>query len=223
MAARLCEFHQLEDLVVARGIVHGDHRLGLDARACHDLHCTLWEAAVGSLAGEHHAIRTVEHGVGDIRALGSSRPWVGYHRLEHLSGDNARLARVAAFGDHHLLLAEHLLRWNLHAQITTGHHHAIRLRKNFIELVQALLVLNLGDDLNVLASLAQRLANETQIIRRLDEGRRNEVDLLRHSEVLKVVDIFGLEHWQIDLDVRQVHVLTLADALSVHNLTHDRF
>ena len=123
----------------------------LPVRARHDLDGALGEAAVGGLAREHDGVGAVKHGVGDVGALGAGRPGVGDHRLEHLSRDHARLARLPALGDHHLLLAEDLLRGDLHAEVAARHHHAVGGGEDLVELVEALLVLDLGDDLDVLA------------------------------------------------------------------------
>jgi hypothetical protein len=45
--------------------------------------------------------------------------------------------------------ATHLLRWDLHGQITTCHHDAIRLAQDVVKVCQARLILNLGDDLDL--------------------------------------------------------------------------
>lgn len=52
--------------------------------------------------------------------------------------------RQVGLANHHLLRHEHLLRRNLHAQVTPRDHDAVGLLQNFVKVVEALLVLNLG-------------------------------------------------------------------------------
>jgi hypothetical protein len=57
--------------------------------------------------------------------------------------------RVVALLDHHLLREEDLLRRDLHAEVAARDHHAVGLGEDFVKVLDALLVLDLGDDLDV--------------------------------------------------------------------------
>ncbi len=50
--------------------------------------------------------------------------------------------------DHHLLRQEDLLSGDFHAQVTTRHHDGIALFQDVLEVLQALLILHLADDLD---------------------------------------------------------------------------
>mmetsp|Transcript_4128 Transcript_4128/g.6827 ORF Transcript_4128/g.6827 Transcript_4128/m.6827 type:complete len:416 (-) Transcript_4128:111-1358(-) len=221
-AATLRLLHQQENGVVPRGVGGAKHRLSFPARAGHDLHRRLGEVAVGGLPRKHHAVGAIEHGVRHVGALGARRPRVGDHRFEHLSRDDTGLARVATLLDHQLLLTEDLLRRDLHPEVAARHHHAVGGLEDLVELVQALLVLNLRDNLDAGALWTERVPNELDVRCGLHEGSRDVVDTLGHGKVDQVVDVLGLQDRQVDLDVGQVHVLALADGLVVLDTAHDR-
>ena len=62
----------------------------------------------------------------------------------------------------------HLLRGNLHGQVATRDHDAIGEAQNGVVVDQPRLVLNLGDDLDVLAAgLVQDTADEEHVVRSL--------------------------------------------------------
>ena len=200
------------------------HLFRLQAGARHDLDGRRRELAARRLAAQHHAVGAVEDGVRHVRALGARRPRVVDHRLEHLRRHHARLAGGAATsGDHHLLLAEDALGRDLHPEVAARHHHAVGHLEDLVELVEALLVLDLRDDLDVLAARVgvEDRADVQHVGRRLDERGGDEVDLVRHAKLLEVVDVLLLQHGQVDLHIRQVHVLPLADRLVVLDLALD--
>ena len=71
-------------------------------------------------------------------------------------GDD-RLASVVALLYHHFLRQEYLFRGYLHAQIASGHHDAVRGRKNVIEILDALLIFHFRYDLYLPPVFAQHL------------------------------------------------------------------
>ena len=55
--------------------------------------------ARGGLAGKHHRVGHLEHGVGDVGHFGAGRDRVLDHRLEHVRGDDDWLAAGDGHGD----------------------------------------------------------------------------------------------------------------------------
>mmetsp|Transcript_46527 Transcript_46527/g.143711 ORF Transcript_46527/g.143711 Transcript_46527/m.143711 type:complete len:208 (+) Transcript_46527:218-841(+) len=89
--------------------------LGGLADLAHDRHGLHGVAARRRLAGEHHSVGAVQHGVRDVAGLGARGPRRVAHGLQHLRrGDNG-LAHAVAVGDHHLLRHKDVLGWDLHA------------------------------------------------------------------------------------------------------------
>mmetsp|Transcript_47611 Transcript_47611/g.113142 ORF Transcript_47611/g.113142 Transcript_47611/m.113142 type:complete len:288 (-) Transcript_47611:867-1730(-) len=120
-----------------------EHCLSLLADAAHDLHRLARELSSGGLTAEHHAVRAVEHSVGDIPGFCAGWAWGGSHGLEHLGGSDHRLALKIALLDHHLLHQEDLLGRDLHAHVTSSHHDAIAGLDDLINVLDACLILNL--------------------------------------------------------------------------------
>mmetsp|Transcript_68685 Transcript_68685/g.196976 ORF Transcript_68685/g.196976 Transcript_68685/m.196976 type:complete len:582 (+) Transcript_68685:261-2006(+) len=193
--------------------------LSLLADAAHDGHRLHREGARRRLAGEHDAVRAVKHGVRHVAGLGASGARQGGHGLQHLRGGDHGLANNVAPGDHHLLRQEHLLRRNLHAQVTARDHDAIARITDRSEVLQTLLVLDLRDDLGVLARLAKGLPDQRYVLGVLHEGGRDEVHALRDAEFDQVLDVLGLQNRQLHLDSREVAILTLAQLAIVHDLS----
>jgi len=164
-----------------------------------------------SLSGKHDTVSSIQDGVSDIRALGTGRTWVGNHRLKHLGGSDNWLSGDVGLADHHLLGEENLLWWDLHTKVTTSNHDTISDLKDLIVVVKTFLVLNLADNLDVLVIRSKDLSDHGNIRSLTDEGRRNEVDLIRNSPLKNILDILRSESWEVDNDSREVHVLTLTD------------
>mmetsp|Transcript_55601 Transcript_55601/g.97433 ORF Transcript_55601/g.97433 Transcript_55601/m.97433 type:complete len:365 (+) Transcript_55601:196-1290(+) len=197
-----------------------DQGLGLDGGVAHHGHGLHRELTVGRLTRQHDHIGAVQDSVGDIGALSAGGARVGDHTLQHLSCGHHGLASQVALADHHLLRQKHLLDWNLHSQVPSRHHDTIRLGQNLVKVLHALLVLNLRDDLDIGAFLAQHRANKVDITALAHETRRNEVHLVGHAEVLQIGDILLSERGQVHHGAGQVHVLGAAERGVVEHAGH---
>lgn len=92
-------------------------------------------------------------------------------------------AHLVASCDDLLLSDEDLFRRDLDAHVAAGHHDAVRLGDDLLHVVDALLVLQLGDDQDVLASLSQHLPDLADAGGVADEGGEDHVDALLHAEL----------------------------------------
>lgn len=167
----------------------------------------LWIVTLGGFTGQHDTVSTVQDGVTNIADFSTSWTWVVGHGLEHLCGANDGLASDVALGDHHLLSDEDLGRWNFDTKISTGDHDTISLLEDLVEVVHTLLVLNLGNDLDVLAILAENLADGGDVASTTDERSEDHVDSIFDTESQIVLVLLG-ESWQIDVGLGQVDTLT---------------
>ena len=73
------------------------------------------------------------------------------HRFKHLCSRHNDLSVLIALGDDHLLDSRELLERYLYTHISTGNHDSICNLKNRIEIVDTASVLNLRNDLYLLA------------------------------------------------------------------------
>lgn len=132
----------------------GDGVLGLEAGLAHLADGQLRVVTLGGLAAEHDAVGTVDDGVADVADLGAGGARVLDHALEHLGSADDRLAGHVAHGDQLLLGGEDLRGGDLDAQVSAGDHDAVGCLEDLAEVVEALPVLDLGDDLDVFPFLA---------------------------------------------------------------------
>ena len=87
------------------------------------------------------------------------------HGFEHFRGRNDALAEQTALGNEILLDRRQLRKRNLHAQIAPADHNAGARLTDLFHVVNAGLVLNLGDDLNILtAMLIQKPPHVQQVL-----------------------------------------------------------
>mmetsp|Transcript_32791 Transcript_32791/g.93043 ORF Transcript_32791/g.93043 Transcript_32791/m.93043 type:complete len:218 (-) Transcript_32791:462-1115(-) len=191
----------LEQVVVIDG------GLSLPADPAHDLHGLDRITAGGGLAGEHNAVGAIQHSVGHIGRLSPCRAWVLSHGLQHLCGGNDRLPGDVALLDHHLLGEEHLVSGDLHAQVAPGHHHAVCHHKDGVELGDALLVLDLADDLDGLALLAKHLSDVIDVFGLPNKGGCDAIDAVGDAPVPDVLLILGGQRWEVHVHAWQVDVL----------------
>ena len=131
---RLFDAHRnrllLEDLVIARHVVHVRFGFATDGR--HALDRVDGVVARGGFPGEHHGVGTVENSVGHVRGLRARRARGTRHGLQHLRRRHYGLARVVAPLDHALLRQEYLFHANLHTQVAASDHDAVGLFDNIV-------------------------------------------------------------------------------------------
>ena len=103
----------------------------------------------GGFPGQHDGAGAVEHGVGHVGDLGAGGGGVHHHGIQHLRGGDDHLPRAVALADDGLLDAGEPGVLDLHAHIAAGDHDAVRNGEDFLEIVDAFPVFDLGDDLDV--------------------------------------------------------------------------
>jgi hypothetical protein len=186
------------------GVVHHEDRL---ARV----------ATLGSLARQHDTVGAIENGVTDIADFGAGRARVVGHGLEHLGGTDDWLAGDVALGDHHLLGHEYLSRRNLDTEIATGDHDTVGDLEDGVEVADTLLVLDLGDDLDVLALLAEHFADGQNVVGATDERSKDHVDIVLDTKSQVGLVLFR-KSWEVDVGLWQVDALSGRDLAVVDSL-----
>mmetsp|Transcript_30748 Transcript_30748/g.66255 ORF Transcript_30748/g.66255 Transcript_30748/m.66255 type:complete len:328 (-) Transcript_30748:541-1524(-) len=197
-------------------VVH--HPLSHLANVTHGCNCLFRELATGSLAGEHHNIRAIQNCVQDIRCFSTSRSRSALHGIQHLGGGHHEFTFDVAFADDHLLHQTHLFNVNFHAHVTTSNHDTISSIDDLIDVVDALLILNLRDNLDAAPAHAQSLADQLDVLSILYKASRNEIDCLWNTKLQQVLFVFLLQHRQVNLHARKIHVFLLANGDVIHDL-----
>ncbi|CAJ1800959.1 hypothetical protein LMCDFJHI_01359 [Aeromonas salmonicida] len=211
---------QLVAVVGSRQV--GRHNgIGTLADGGHDGHGFQRVLALGGLTGQHDCIGTVQDGVGHVAGFGAGRTRVLDHGIQHLGGGDHHFACLVALGDDHLLGEDHFFNRNFHAHVATCHHDAVGDSQDLVEVVQAFLVFDLGDDLDVLATVGSQVLTDFQHVFFLaNEGSRNEINALLTTED-EVALVFLGQGRQLDGDTRQVDAFVLAQITAVQHFTDD--
>lgn len=191
-----------------------DGDLGEQAGLGHHLDGLVGVVTLGGLTRQHDTVGTVKDGVGNIGHLGTSGTRVVCHGLEHLSGTDDGLTLDVTLGDHHLLGDEDLGGWDLDTKVTTGNHDTVSLLEDLVEVVDTLLVLNLGNDLDLLALLTQNLTDVADVATAADERSEDHVDLVLNTE-LEIGNILLGKGGEVNVSAGQVNTLAGGDVAVV--------
>ncbi|MNH01949.1 hypothetical protein D3C79_611740 [compost metagenome] len=79
-----------------------------------------------------------------------------------MGGGDHHFACTVTFFDHHLLSEDNFFYRDFNAQIATSNHDAVRSFEDFVEVVQAFLVFDFGDDLDLLAAVGFQVLTNFQ-------------------------------------------------------------
>ena len=139
--------------------------------------------AASRFTGEHHAASAVVNRVGHVGDFSAGGTGVPHHRIQHLSGGNHRFACLMALADHLLLQHGNLCGRNLHTQITPGNHDTVSSGQDVVNVVHALLILDLGNNLDIVSAvLLEHLTDGFHISGAAHEGSGHEVKVILHAE-----------------------------------------
>jgi len=123
-----------------------------------------------------------------------------------LSCTDDRLAGDVAHGNHLLLGRKYFSSWNLDAQIATSNHNTVSLLQDLSKVVEALSVLDLGNNLNVFSILTENLANGFDILTTANERRKNHVHIILNTKS-KIRLILLREGREIDIGIGEIDSL----------------
>ena len=206
---------QLPQLV--ESIHVGNGNFGKQASVVHHGDRLNGVVTLGGLTRQHDAVGTVKNGVTNVADFSTGGARVVCHGLEHLGSANDGLSSNVALGDHHLLGDEDLAGRNLDTQVTTGNHDTVGLLQDLVEVVDTLLVLDLGDNLDVLAVLAEDLTDGRDVAAAADEGGEDHVNLVLDTKPEIGLVLLG-ERGEIDVGLGQVDTLLGGDLAVVYAL-----
>ncbi len=101
--------------------------------------------AIGRFAAEHEGVGVLVYCIGNVAHFGACRARAVYHRVEHLGGHYYRLVFENALVDERTLYAGDSLGGYFDAKVAAGYHDSIGGVEDLVEVVDAFLVLYLGD------------------------------------------------------------------------------
>ncbi len=155
-----------------------DLAIGALADRAHGFHGLARVFALGGLAREHHGVGAVDDRVGHVAGLGAGRARVLDHGVEHLGGGDHHFTYLVAAADDALLRKDHFLGRDLHAHVAAGDHDAVSGGEDVLKVVEAFLVFDLADDLNIIAAVGvEELADVQHVAARSRKRGGDEVDM----------------------------------------------
>ena len=104
--------------------------------------------AYRGFTGEHDGISTFIHCIGDIGHLGTGWDGVLDHGFQQVGSNYHAFTVTGAKFDDMTLHRGQFRQINFHPQVTTGNHDAVGNLYDFLKVFHALLVFNLGNDLD---------------------------------------------------------------------------
>ena len=164
------------------------------------------------LARQHDGGSAVVNGVGHVRDLGTGGAGVVDHAVQHLGSRDDGLAEGVGAVDDGLLDAGQLGEVDLDTQVAAGDHDRVGRRQDAVDVLDALGVLDLGDDADLGVVHIQQVADLIHILCGAHEGSCDEIEALLDAEDDVVpVALAHVGHGQVDAgDVDALLVLDLA-------------
>ena len=166
------------------------------------------------LTRQHDSVGSVINRICNVGHFRSRRTRITDHGIEHLGCGDDELACEVTLVDHLLLELRETLRVDLHTEVATGHHDTIGGCDDGIEVIQALLRLDLRDDLHAGACLVDQCTNLLDGLRITHEGSGYEIEALFDTE-LDVLDILLGQARKANAYVRNIDTLLLTELAAV--------
>lgn len=120
--------------------------------AFHDVEAFEWVFTDGGFAGEHDAVGFFEDGVSDVGDFGSGGDGGFDHAFEHVCSDGDGAAEVDAAFDHVTLDDGEFLVGAFDTEVTASDHDGVGFEDDFVEVGDAALVFDFGDDFGLAVS-----------------------------------------------------------------------
>ena len=154
--------------------------------------------ACSGLARQHDRAGAVINSVGNVGDLGTGGARVHDHGIQHLGSGNADLTSAHGTVDQVLLDGGDLGEVDLNAHIAAGNHDAVSHSQDLVDVINALLVLDLGDDADVAVVLVQQVANFHDVLGVAHEAGRDQIEALLDTEQnIVAVAVAHVGHGQV--------------------------
>ncbi len=139
------------------------------------------------------------------------------HGFEHFRCRNDALAEQTALGNEILLDRGQLRKRNFNAQIAPADHNAGARLTDLLHVVNAGLILDLGDDLHVPAAmLVQKMPHIQHILLPRDKRRRDKINAVLNAEQ-KIILVLLAQIHLIEHLVRERHALAVRKLAARHD------
>ena len=173
------------------------------------------------LTAEHNGAGTVINGVSDIGGFGTGGTRVFHHGIQHLCSSDYLQTGVVCFMNQFLLNNGNLFKRDLYAKIAAGNHDAVGYANNFIDIFDAVGILNFRNNSNVVAIVTLKLRFHVEnILRRSGEGSSDEFKIFLNGKS-NIRFVLFTQEGERELDAGNVDALPGGNRASVDNCTKD--
>ncbi len=184
------------------------------------LHAFVRVTPDAGLAAEHDAVHLLDDSVEDVGDFGAGGHGVFDHALQHLGGDDDLAAVVGAALDDVALNDGEILHGQLGAEVAAGDHDASGGFDDGVEVVERLLVFDLGDDAGIAAFLLEQKLDVLDVARFTGKGEGHEIDAKLDAEI-EVLVVLGGERRQTDGHAGEIDVAAGAHLALGEDFTDD--
>src|SRR5439155_2744894 len=188
--------------------------------AVENLDAFQWIFAHGSFAAEHDGVGLLEDGVGHVGDLRAGWHGAFNHALEHMRRDNDRPAGAQAGFDNLALDDGQLFVGQFDAQIAARDHDRVGLGDDGMQVVDGLLVLDLGDDQRAMLSTFDDGFQLLNVFCLADKRQREVINpqLKPHFDIDEVL---GGQSGKTDSDSRQIDMAAASERAFGEDFTLD--
>ena len=142
-----------------------------------------------------------------------------HHGIQHLGRRDNHFSGAADFLDNHLLDDRNILKRNLYTHVAAGNHDTIGNADDLVNVLHALHVLDLCNDMDVLAAFFfENPADCKHVIRAAHERGCNKIIVVLHRKYdVAIVFLADVRHGK--LHIRNIHTFFIGNHTAVHNGT----
>ena len=189
----------------------------------HHLKCLYRIFTSCCFSGKHSRTCSLEDRIGNVCSLCTGWSRMRDHGVKHLCCSDDRFACCINFLDDLLLDNRYIFRWNLNTHVTSGDHNTVCCFDDLIDIVNTLLVLNLGNDLDFFTAVFfQDFSYFTDIISSTCKRCCNKVKSFLNTEK-KVIMVFLADKWHLQVCARNIDTFFITNYTCVDNFTYDIF
>ena len=145
------------------------------------------------------------------------------HGIKHLCCCDDRFACCINFLNDLLLDNRYIFRWNFNTHITSGDHDTVCCFDDLIDIVNTLLVLDLGNDLDFLTAIVfQNFSHFTDIVCSTCKGCCNEIKSFLNTKE-KIFMVFLADKWHLQVCSWNIDTFLISDHTCIDNLADNIF
>ena len=174
-----------------------------------------------SLTGKHDRACSLINSICHVCCLRTGRSWIFHHGIQHLSCCDYLFACIIDLVNDLFLDNRNIFQRNLHTHISTGDHDSVCHFHNAVDIINALLIFNLGNNINVTAAVfIQNLTDLQHILCCSGKRSCNKVKALFDSKK-DILSVFFADKRHVYIYSGKIHALFIGNHSSVYYHTVD--